>query len=71
MNNKVVAASSAVGLEIEKKFKGSDRNKTIAKSCLKLCDEWASVRQDVIGDFTKSQAKKACKKYIKENLKIQ
>ncbi len=58
-----------IGLDIEKKFKGRSKNKRIAESCLMLADEWATVRGDAIQDFTKSQAKRACKKYIKDNLK--
>ena len=69
MSNRISKASSLVSLEIEDKFGKSGRNKKIARSCLKLCAEWASVKQNALEDFSKGQAKKSCRKYIKENLK--
>lgn len=69
MSNRISKASDVVSLEIEDKFAKSGRNKKIARSCLKLCAEWASVKQSALEDFSKSQAKRSCRKYIKENLK--
>lgn len=69
MNDKILQASKKVELEIEEKFGSSSRNRTVARSCLKLCKEWASIKQNAFEDFSKSQAKKSCKKYVMENLK--
>lgn len=68
MNDKILQASKKVELEIEEKFSSSSRNRTVARSCLKLCKEWASLKQSALGDFSKSQAKKSCKKYVMDNL---
>tara|TARA_B100000683_G_C12213835_1_gene441967 strand:- start:50 stop:364 length:315 start_codon:yes stop_codon:yes gene_type:complete len=69
MSNRISKASSLVLLEIEDKFSKSNKNKTIAKSCLRLCSEWALVKESALEDFSKRQAKKSCRKYVKENLK--
>ena len=59
MSNRISKASDVVSLEIEDKFAKSGRNKKIARSCLKLCAEWASVKQSALEDFSKSQAKRS------------
>ena len=69
MSDRISKASSLVLLEIEDKFAKSKKNKTIAKSCLRLCSEWALVKESALEDFSKHQAKKSCRKYVKENLK--
>tara|TARA_E500000331_G_C17228220_1_gene701377 strand:- start:17 stop:328 length:312 start_codon:yes stop_codon:yes gene_type:complete len=67
--NKISQASIAMSSEIEEKFAKSSRNKAIAKACLNLCGEWALVKESALEDFSKYQAKKSCRKYVKENLK--
>ena len=69
MSNRISKASNVVSLEIEDKFAKSGRNKKIAKVLLKTLRKWASVKQSALEDFSKSQAKRSCRKYIKENLK--
>ena len=69
MYNEITKAASVVSMEIDDKFSKSSRNKTIARSCLTLCKEWSMIKESALDGFTKSQAKKSCKKYVKENLK--
>ena len=66
--NKISQTSIKISSEIEEKFAKSSRNKAIAKSCLVLCGEWAVIKQSALEDFSKSQGKKSCRKYVKENL---
>jgi hypothetical protein len=67
--SKINQTSAEVMLQIDEKFSKSSANKRIAKSCVRLCNEWASVKQNALEDFSKSQAKRSCRKYIKENLR--
>ena len=67
--NRVTKTSTEVLSQINEKFSKSKTNKKIATSCLQLCEEWALIKESALEDFSKYQAKRSCRKYIKENLK--
>jgi len=67
--NRISQASIEISSQIEEKFSKSKRNQAIARSCLSLCGEWALIKESALEDFTKYQAKKSCRAYIKQNLK--
>jgi hypothetical protein len=66
---KILKATETTRIKIRSKFGGSENNVKIAEKCLQLCEEWALIKESALEDFSKYQAKRSCRKYIKENLK--
>ena len=67
--NRMTKTSTEVLSQINEKFSKSRTNKKIATSCLHLCEEWALIKESALEDFSKYQAKRSCRIYVKKNLK--